>query len=234
MAAMNLSAIRSYVYSFLDIDSNDLPQAVLDVLIGQAWDRIIRSERRWSFYEQTGTFVTAAGQQEYPLETLTGTPTASYPWRDVVDISDPIWGPMRPLAHVSARRKFTRSNVSNRPQSFSFHRNSVWLWPIPNSVKTYTVDGYRKPIDWIAANGAPDAPDEFHPLVAQHALSLAYGQQDDPSGAEQTMARFDTAFAQVRQEYVDDTTAGPLILNGGEGLSEWLPSRFNDRSDFFG
>lgn len=234
MAAMNLSAIRSYVYSFLDIDTNDLPQGVLDVLIGQAWNRIIRSERRWSFLEQTGTFDSAAGTQEYPLATLTGSPTASYPWRDIVDVSDPTWGPLYPIAHVAARRRFTRPQSSNRPAAFSFHRGDLWLWPKPNAVITYTVDGYRKPIDWIAENSQPDAPDEFHPLIAQYALALAYGQQDDPAGAEQTMQRFDSAFAQVRQDYVDDSTAGPIILNGGESARPWLPSRLHDRADYFG
>ena len=232
MAAMNLSAIRAYVYSFLDIDSNDLPTGVLDVIIGQAWDRMIRSERRWSFYEQTVTFDSQGTIQEYPLATL-GAPAAQ-PWSDLVAVSDPTWGPLRPIAHVSARRRYARSHTTNRPHAYSFHNANLYLWPRPSGVITYTLDGYRKPIDWITLGGNPDAPEEFHALIAQYALSLAYGQQDDPSGAEQTLARFDNAFAQIRQEYVDDSTAGPLILNGGEGINEWMPSRFTDRSDFFG
>lgn len=228
MASMTLADIRAYVYSFLDIDTNDLPTSVLDLMIRQAWTRMASSERRWSFYEQSSSFATAPSTQEYALTGL----GASDPWDDIIAITDPDWGPLRPVSHVAARRRYTSSNSSSRPRSFSFHRDTVWFWPIPNAAVTYTVDGYRKPRDWQLTSGSPDAPEEFHPLVAQYALSLAYGQQDDPAGAQQSMERFEQGFAQARQRYTDDSVAGPIILNGGD--AGWSPSRMRDRADYFG
>jgi hypothetical protein len=220
VAQLTLANIRQYVYDNLQIDTSDLPTAVLDIIISQSWHRVINSERYWSFYEWNGEFDSVVGQDRYSLNGLTND---EYTWDTITGIVGDRWT-LRPVPHRLAQSQFPPPRTTGTVTHFSVRGGFLYLWPEPNSVITYSIYGYRAPTDWIALGGAPDAPDEFGPLVALGALSLAYTQQDDPAGAEQVMTRYEVLIRNVRVKYVDDDTPGPLILNGGTTRS-WLPPR---------
>jgi len=230
MSTMTLQNIRDYVYNWMQIDSSDLPTSTLDTMIAQAWWRIINSERRWSFYEKQATFSTVASQQTYSLAGLTND---THTWADIYSIESDTHM-LRPLSHRHAQRMYAAgNNTSGRSYYFSVRNAAVYLWPIPNSVIVHTVVGWRRPTDWIGDASEPDCPEDFHSLIAQGALYLAYTQQDDPASAEQQRGVFMDALRQIRQQYVDTDAAGPKILNGGTP-SGAFPALLRDRADYFG
>ena len=56
--ALTLAQIRTQVRSVVDIDSTDIDDTTLDTMIGQGFDLIVYSEKRWPFFEVRTTFNT--------------------------------------------------------------------------------------------------------------------------------------------------------------------------------
>ena len=65
--ALTLAQIRTQVRSVVDIDSTDIDDTTLDTMIGQGFDLIVYSEKRWPFFETSTTFNTVASQKDYTL-----------------------------------------------------------------------------------------------------------------------------------------------------------------------
>ena len=53
---MDISTMRSYVRSVVDIDSSDISDDVMNRFLGEAYDVIVYSEKRWPFFEAASTF----------------------------------------------------------------------------------------------------------------------------------------------------------------------------------
>ena len=56
--AMTIKDMRDQVRSIIDIDSSDVSNDVLNRMLGQGFDYIVFSEKRWPFYEVATTFTT--------------------------------------------------------------------------------------------------------------------------------------------------------------------------------
>ena len=64
---MQLSEMRDYVRSIVDITSNDIADTTMNTFIREGYDIIVYSEKRWPFYEVALTFDTVGGQKDYPI-----------------------------------------------------------------------------------------------------------------------------------------------------------------------
>ena len=54
--------MRSYVRSVVDIDTADISDDTLNRFLGEGYDVIVYSEKRWPFFEVATTFNTVADQ----------------------------------------------------------------------------------------------------------------------------------------------------------------------------
>ena len=68
--AMTIKDMRDQVRSIIDIDSSDVSNDVLNRMLGQGFDYIVFSEKRWPFYEVATTFTTTSGTKDYSLGTV--------------------------------------------------------------------------------------------------------------------------------------------------------------------
>ena len=59
--------MRSYIRSVVDIDSSDIADDTLNRFLGEGYDKIVYSEKRWPFYEVATTFSTVVDQKDYTL-----------------------------------------------------------------------------------------------------------------------------------------------------------------------
>ena len=71
---MTLQQIRDQVRTVVDIDTSDISDQTLDIMVGQGFDTIVWSEKSWPFYNTTTTFKTDAGVQKYALTTIAAAP----------------------------------------------------------------------------------------------------------------------------------------------------------------
>ena len=219
MSAMDLSTIRAFVRTSLDTDSDELPDSLLDVFIGEGFNNLIEASTKWSFYAVEDTLSSVAGQQEYNIAGVDALRdnAFTYAYRSITDVRGETWS-LRPLQHAAIRASMrVDSPATARPWGFSEHGDSIFLWPIPDGVYAFEVSGFRAPIDWVAlgAGSEPDAPVEFHEVVAYHALARGFAQQLDLETASYYSQMFDRRVAQLVKRYTSKRTAGPFVQNGG-------------------
>ncbi len=53
---MQIQEMRAYIRSVVEIDSGDISDDVLNRFLGEGYDQMVYSEKRWPWYETTGTF----------------------------------------------------------------------------------------------------------------------------------------------------------------------------------
>ena len=228
---MDISTMRSYVRSVVDIDSSDISDDTLNRFFGEGYDKLVYSEKRWPFFEAATTFDTVASQKDYPLATVGASVTnglrevaalrtdehvISFVGRDDGDI-------VYPLNVVS----------SGAPWWWSFWADSVRLYPTPSSVQTINVRGYKNAAAFGASVSDPtepsDFPEPFHILIATYGIARAYEQQEDPGMAAQYFGIYATEVENLAERYVDMPAPQPVVLNS-RIASRWrsqviLPNR---------
>ena len=132
--------MRSYVRSVVDIDSSDISDDTMNRFLGEGYDVIVYSEKRWPFFEVESTFSTVASQKDYTLAVVGGSVTnglrdiaslrtddhvITYVGRDTGDVVYPL--------DVSG---------TGDPWWWSYWAEKVRLYPTPSAVHTVTLRGY--------------------------------------------------------------------------------------------
>lgn len=206
---MNLQQIRDFVRLHLDIEIEDLPDAVLDVFIAEGVTRIVLAEKRWPFFKQRWDLQTAEDQASYLLTDL------SPDLKEVGGIKGERWT-LTWIGEDEAADVWPETAIStSEPTHFSIENDTLYLYPTPNESYDLIVRGWRKPTAMAAAGDEPDLPEEFHNTVALWALSKAYNHQDDPEMGQMYERQFADELGLFRRRFVDTPAAQPLVLNGG-------------------
>ena len=228
---MNILEMRDYIRSVVDIDSSDISDDVLNRFLGEGYDLIVYSDKRWPFYEVQDTFSTVADQKDYSLAEVgvnitnglreinalrTDNHVITFVGRDEGDVVYPI-----------------ETNTTGEPWWWSFWAESVRLYPTPSSVLTVSVRGYGDPTAFGAGSAdtvsPSDLPTPFHVVIATYGLARAYEQQEDPTMANQYFAIFQQEFTNLKARYDDMPAPQPVLLNS-RSASRWrsqviLPNR---------
>lgn len=228
---MNILEMRDYIRSVVDIDVSDISDDVLNRFLGEGYDLIVYSDKRWPFYEVQNTFSTVADQKDYSLAEVgvnvtnglreinalrTDRHVITFVGRDEGDVVYPI-----------------ETNTTGEPWWWSFWAESVRLYPTPSSVLTVSVRGYGDPTAFGAGSAdtvsPSDLPTPFHVVVATYGLARAYEQQEDPTMANQYFAIFQQEFTNLKARYNDMPAPQPVLLNS-RSASRWrsqviLPNR---------
>ena len=222
--------MRSYVRSVVDIDSSDISDDVMNRFLGEAYDVIVYSEKRWPFFEVATTFNTVASQKDYTVAAVgalvtnglreiaslrTGTQVLEYIGRDDGDIIYPL-----------------DSTASGNPWYWSFWADSIRLYPTPGSILTINVRGYKDPAAFGAgvsdATEPSDLPTPFHMVLATYGIARAYEQQEDPTMSAQYFSIFNQELDNLRARYEDMPAAQPVRINS-RSASRWMSQSYLPR-----
>lgn len=210
MSHHTLQNIRDFVRGHLDIEEDDLSNAVLDHFIREGSKRVERAEKRWPFYEKEWSFNTVAGTSDYTLTSIAN---------DISEVGALI-SPRQPLDWIGrdeADRWFPlQSATTGYPVAFSQWAEELRLYPTPDAVYTIIVRGYRKPTEWVdaGAGATPDMHEDLRNCVAQWALARAYAQQDDPEMASLFERQFADELNFYRRRINNTPPPQPFVLNG--------------------
>jgi hypothetical protein len=222
--------MRSYIRSVVDIDSSDISDDVMNRFLGEAYDVIVYSEKRWPFFEVATTFNTVASQKDYTTAAVgalvtnglreiaslrTGTQVLEYIGRDDGDIIYPL-----------------DSTASGNPWYWSFWADSIRLYPTPGSILTINVRGYKDPAAFGAgvsdATEPSDLPTPFHMVLATYGIARAYEQQEDPTMSAQYFSIFNQELDNLRARYEDMPAAQPVRINS-RSASRWMSQSYLPR-----
>ena len=222
--------MRSYIRSVVDIDTSDISDDVMNRFLGEAYDVIVYSEKRWPFFEVATTFNTVASQKDYTTAAVgalvtnglreiaslrTGNQVLEYIGRDDGDIIYPL-----------------DSNTSGDPWYWSFWADSIRLYPTPGSILTINVRGYKDPAAFGAgvsdATEPSDLPTPFHMVLATYGIARAYEQQEDPTMSAQYFSIFNQELDNLRARYEDMPAAQPVRINS-RSASRWMSQSYLPR-----
>ena len=222
--------MRSYVRSVVDIDTSDISDDVMNRFLGEAYDVIVYSEKRWPFFEVATTFNTVQDQKDYTVAVVgaavtnglreiaalrTDNHVLEYIGRDDGDVIYPL-----------------DSNTSGKPWYWSFWADSIRLYPTPGSVATVYVRGYKDPAAFGAgvsdATEPSDLPTPFHMVLATYGIARAYEQQEDPTMSAQYFSIFNQELENLRARYEDMPAAQPVRLNS-RSASRWMSQSYLPR-----
>ena len=219
--------MRSYVRSVVDIDSTDISDDVMNRFLGEAYDVIVYSEKRWPFFEVASTFSTVIDQKDYTL----------------ADVGTSVTNGLREIASLKTENHVLEyigrddgdviypldSNTTGEPWYWSYWADSVRLYPTPSSVKTLYVRGYADPAAFGAgssdATEPSDLPTPFHIVVATYGIARAYEQQEDPTMSAQYFSIFNQELDNLRARYEDMPAAQPVRLNS-RSVSRWMSQSY--------
>jgi hypothetical protein len=188
---MTLVQMRTQARAIVDIDATDISDTVLNNIIGQGFDAMVYSEKRWPFYDSLTTFSTTGSTKDYTLATVGASVTQGL--RDVVSL--------RTDDHVIQYigRDDADSNYplevesSGSPWEWSFWNETVRFYPTPSSTETIYVRGIRNATafgEGSSDSAVPDLPAPFHPVLVSYAIAKCYLQQEDPTMADQYMRNY--------------------------------------------
>lgn len=228
---MDITTMRSYVRSVVDIDSADITDDTLNRFLGEGYDVIVYSEKRWPFFEVSTTFNTVASQDDYSLAVVGASVTGGL--REIAAI--------RTNDHVATYVGRDEGDVvyplnvtgTGAPWWWSYWGETVRLYPTPTSVETIYVRGYKNPTAFGAGSSdvtePTDLPDPFHIVIATYGIARAYEQQEDPTMATQYFQIFNQELDNLKARYDDMPAPQPVLLNR-RNASRWrsqtiLPNR---------
>jgi hypothetical protein len=218
---MNLSDIREKVRAITDLDTTDLPNALLDMYAKDGFERMIALERRWPFYQKSYSLSTVANQREYAVSSI-GTGDV----QEITSVVDTTNGGQRLtlIAHEDAEAVWNgSSDLTGRPLHFSLWEGNLHLWPKPNAVYALSLRGFRKSVDWTANTTTQiDADSRLHQAIVYYVVAQSYQLQEDIELATFYRNSFDEAVRLVASDIMRPSSHRPLILSG---------SRFHETQD---
>lgn len=232
---MNIEDMRSYIRAVVEIDSSDISDATLNRFLGEGYDQVVYSEKRWPWYEAETTFTTSSGTKDYALSTIgasvqnDASPPAVVGLREIHSLrnDDHI---LTLLGRDEADKVYPLDSSSNgQPYYWSFWAESARLYPTPSGVDTIYVRGYRNPSSFgvgsIDGTSPVDFPEPFHVVMATYGISRAYDQQEDPDMAITYLNTFIRELDNLRARYLDSPAPQPLVMNSSV-TSRWMSNTY--------
>lgn len=226
MAIQSVADIYQYILSFVDLDQTDVPQALCNAWIQEAYDDLIGQDVRWPWLEIGGqdtsnnySIETVNLQQNYALPTVNdqnnGVACVVDP-KKIIAVQGPRWE-LTYHAQYGLEKEFPPTFlVSREPEFWSFWgEKGITLWPSPNGVYQINLRAYREPCDFVSIGGLVDGPADFGTCLQQYVLSNCWSQQSDLQQAAYWMQNYLAAKDRLRKRYIRGPLPENLVMNRG-------------------
>ena len=212
---MEIQEMRAYIRSVVEIDSSDITDDVLNRFLGEGYDQVVYSEKRWPWYEASTTFETVASTSDYPLATVGASVPLGLREVHALRTDDHV---LTMIGRDAGDVVYPLDSVGNGdPWYWSYWGETVRLYPTPSGIKTVYVRGYKNPAAFGAGSvdgtSPSDFPEPFHMIIATYGINRAYEQQEDPGMAAQYHSIFVMELDNLRARYLDSPAPQPLVMN---------------------
>lgn len=212
---MTADSIRATVRSIVDLDAEDLSDAVLDLYIRDGYYRILDLEKRWTFLEYSFSFTTQQGVRAYELASIAGEPISQIV--SIVDNTETgLRLPMVGFDEIEKVYSGVYADLTGRPEFYSLWGGSLYIYPLPNNARTLTCRGYREPLDWQSEGGDVDASPNLHFALVYYACSRIYQQLEDSGMADMYKRAFDEGVALAAKSIMTPSSHSPMLLAGNK------------------
>jgi hypothetical protein len=208
---MNLSDLRNYIRTQLDMDDEELPSPVLDSYIQEGYTRMMSMENRWPAFETRWTVDKVGGTPDITLPADCD-PAGLY---SVIDGDNGMR--LVQVSNEQAEDNFSQIATTTIPVYYTIWGGVLRLSPDPDTDRVIRLRGYRYPSNWMTggAGAEVDADPRLHILLAHFAIALSYAQQEDEVLEDVYMKRFQAGFMAARNAICNPRHNRPLIYAGG-------------------
>lgn len=212
---MTLQELRDAVRAQLDLDEEDLPNALVDLYLEEAFQQTIALETRWPFLATTWTVsATADGAAiAMPVDV-----------QAIVTVRDgETAGSLGRVGHQFAEENF--GDESGGPLLYSVWGSDLYLWAASDEDKDYTVRGFRIPAAvGSVATATPDCDVRLHNSLVHYACSRAYAQQEDEILAQFYLQTWSALTDSIRGLIMRPQYQGLMQLGSGLRLRGSFPA----------
>jgi hypothetical protein len=221
--SITLTELRTQVRNMVDLDSTDLPDAIVDQFAREGFQRIYSLERRWPYLQETYSFNTVANQREYTIATIGDI-------REIISVVDTSTSGARLtlIPYDNAEEIWLgNTDVPSRPYFFSFWDKKLQLWAKPDAIYPITVRAYRNPLyTWLSdATLTIDLDEWFHALLPYFVIARVYQRQEDSDLSAMYMRSFEEGVGLARRDLMKASSAQPVIMSAGRQyptMRRWL------------
>lgn len=212
---LTLASIRTDVRLAIDIDSTDLDDDLVDKYCREISWRIERARKRWPFREESWTLSVSAGTANYALSSI-GTVDVDL-CHEISSVEPPDRARLQWISQDEAERRFPPTAGQSNPQFFTVWDGELVLYPTPSASESYTLRGYREPIDWVSegGSGVPDFPLEFDTIIENWVLGRAYMKMEDGELGTFYIDLATNELAETVQNFKSSPPHQPLVIGGG-------------------
>ena len=221
--SITLATLRLQVRNMADLDTEDLPDSLIDQFAREGFQRIYALERRWPYLQETYTFNTVVDQREYTISTIGDI-------REIISVLDTSSSGARLtlIPYDNAEEIWLgNTDVPSRPYFYSFWDKKLQLWAKPDAVYPITVRAYRNPVyTWLSnTNETIDLDEWFHALLPYFVLGRVYQRQEDAQLSQMYLNSFEQGVGLARRDLMKASSAQPVVMSGGRQyptMRRWL------------
>ena len=215
---MQLDDYRGYPRTFLGVPSTEFTDALVDVWILEAVNRVLFVAKQWPFLEETETVNVLSGTGNYSLSTVA---------LDRVNSISGEYGNLTLIEHSDAQHRYSQVGgsgyMSGVPVQFSIFEDQIHLWPVPDNGDDVTVYGMKPLADWygtgsVGSATVTDLPNEFGSVILDWIMYRAHQHQDDFGAARERKNDFEEGLNMLAARILGQADeGGPMVVGGGSG-----------------
>jgi hypothetical protein len=221
--SITLATLRTQVRNMADLDTEDLPDSLIDQFAREGFQRIYALERRWPYLQETYTFNTVVNQREYTVANIGDI-------REIISVLDTSSSGARLtlIPYDNAEEIWLgNTDVPSRPYFYSFWDKKLQLWAKPDAVYPITVRAFRNPVyTWLTdVNETIDLDEWFHALLPYFVLGRVYQRQEDAQLSQMYLNSFEQGVGLARRDLMKASSAQPVVMSGGRQyptMRRWL------------
>lgn len=209
-----LAELYNKVRNQTDTQPGELPDALLNDYLHEAFNRTIAAENMWPFYEQVWDITLPAGER---LIDLTGLGVNEPTITALFDVENQFRLTQMDLEKATDYYQTKVSPVTSfGPTVYALWAGEIIFYPISNfeEDKAYRLVGYRYPVAWtnLTDSDAPDCDERLHLALAHYATALSYAREEDVNMERNYMERWQRDVEIARTAIMEANRQRPLIM----------------------
>jgi len=205
----SLSDLYKIVRAQTQTQPDELPDAIINVHLQQAFERTIAAQNNWPFYEQTWTIPQPAGSSTAPLP---GDVIES----QIIAMISPEGHRLNMVPPETALYAYDNVLSSGYAREYSLWGDQITFWPkaTHDADRSYMLIGFRRPRAWsdLGPSDGPDCDERFHLPLSNYAIAMAYAQQEDEVLETVYMQRWQHDVELTAKAIMEPAHRRPLVM----------------------
>lgn len=162
-----------------------------------AYSKVIAANPHWPFKDSVDVaadMIVAVGANSVNL------PTDATAVLDILNVTDDL-----PLREITGRKTWSQMfpdtpGLTGTPLYYRVFANTIQVFPYPSQPTQLRLEYKARPTRLAAAADTPLFPSEYHGMLVEYVMALAYQDDGNPAQAQAHMAMFEARLAEMKAD----------------------------------